>query len=116
MQALVSVACQDVRSFETAETPDESVMRKRHSFIKYCTAIKLSSLISPSKRFPSTALHYFDPDIAALGDHRALRQFAATIVSPSCLIFPTQQNTHFVYRGEMSYVPDCIIAAMLAGL
>jgi hypothetical protein len=116
MQALVSVACQDVRSFETAETPDESVMRKRHSVIEYCTAIKPSSLISRSRTFPRTALHYFDPDIAARRDLRTQSHFAANIVSPFCLIFPHQQNTHCVYRGEMCYVPDCIIAVMLAGI
>jgi glycosyltransferase involved in cell wall biosynthesis len=66
----------DVRSFEDADIPDEGGMRKRYSVIEYCTAIKPSILISLSREFPRTTLHYFDPDIAALGDLKALRHFA----------------------------------------
>ena len=67
----------DVRSFETADIPDEVGMRKRYSVIEYCTAIKPSILLSLSEEFPGATLHYFDPDIAAHGDLGTLRQFSA---------------------------------------
>ena len=68
---------EDIRSFDSANIPDEAGIRKRYSVIEYCTAIKPSIFVSLSVEFPKKTLHYFDPDIAALGDLRSLRDFAS---------------------------------------
>ena len=65
-----------LRSLESVDIHAAEEMAQRYSAIEFCTAIKPSLFISLSKEFPSSVIHYFDPDILVYGSMRELLEFS----------------------------------------